>query len=242
MASLHARHSRSCPLDGKWTAPDADGCTCSPSYYVAARDDDGKLVRERVGRNKRDAERARDKIAVQVDEGAYVPQKNIAFNEWGARWLESLERKQTTVNDYRSTIKYATDLLGSKPVRRIGTENIARFNQMLSETQVRQPGGKPVPLSASTRAKHLRVLGACLNSAVSHKYAASNPIKSLPKSEKPRPQRKEGRVLHRRGAPAAVRRGHTGRIPEPVPDGAQDRDARGRADRAALGRARLARR
>lgn len=46
-------------------------------------------------------------------------------------------------------------------------------------------------LAASTRAKHLRVLGACLNSAIQHGYAAKNPVKQLPKSEKPRPEKKE---------------------------------------------------
>ena len=38
MASLHARHSRTCPPEGKWTSPDASGCTCTPTYYVVSRD------------------------------------------------------------------------------------------------------------------------------------------------------------------------------------------------------------
>lgn len=184
MASLHARHSRSCPLKGKWTAPDADGCTCTPTFYVAVRDDDGHLVRERIGRNKREAERAHRKIGTAVDEGSYVAQKNIAFNEWGTQWLAALERKQTTVNDYRSTIRYATEAFGSKHVRRLTATDIAAFNDHLRRAR----GGK---LSASTRGKHLRVLGACLNSAVRHKYAVSNPVSELPPAEKPRAQRKE---------------------------------------------------
>jgi len=195
MASLHARHSRKCALGAVWTAPDADGCTCKPTHYVAARDDRGKLVRERVGKNRRNAVRARDKIAVAIDEGSYVPQKNIAFADWGQQWLDALERKGTTVNAYRSTIAYATEVLGSKPVRRLGTEDIARVNQHLAEIRVRRPDGagghREEPLSASTRAKHLRVLGACLNSAIRHRYAATNPVKELPPAEKPRPQRKE---------------------------------------------------
>jgi integrase len=199
MASLHARHSRTCPLNGKWTAVPArgpiEGCECQPTFYTAARDENGKLVRERVGRKKQDAQRARDKISVQVDEGSYVAQKNIAFNEWGPKWLEALERKQTSINGYRSTIAYASAVFGHKPVRRLGTEDIARFNRRLAEIRVRRPDGnggtENVPLSASTRAKHLRVLGACLNSAIKHKYAASNPVKELPSAEQPRPQRKE---------------------------------------------------
>lgn len=46
-------------------------------------------------------------------------------------------------------------------------------------------------LSDSTRAKHLRVVGACLESAVQHGYAARNVVRDLPRNEKPRPQRKE---------------------------------------------------
>ena len=37
----------------------------------------------------------------------------------------------------------------------------------------------------------LRVLGACLETAVRHGYAATNPVRVLPSSEKPRAERKE---------------------------------------------------
>lgn len=47
------------------------------------------------------------------------------------------------------------------------------------------------PLSVSTRAKHLRVLNACLGAAVAHGFAARNVIGALPKSEKPRATKKE---------------------------------------------------
>jgi integrase len=66
-------------------------------------------------------------------------------------------------------------------VRRIGPEDIARFNLI-----VRERG-----CSASTRAKHLRVLGACLQAAVFYRYAESNPVRELPPSQRPRPDRKE---------------------------------------------------
>ena len=183
MASLHARHSRKCALDGQWTGVGADGCTCQPTYYVAARDD-GRLVRERVGRDKQDAQRAQRKIGTKEDEGTYTAQKNVAFDKWGERWLSALERKRTTINDYQSTIGYAVEVFGSKLVRKLTVEDVARFNKHLS--------GR---MSASTRAKHLRVLGACLSSAVEHKYAGTNPVSELPGSEKPRAGAKGGRVL-----------------------------------------------
>lgn len=195
MASLHARHSRLCTLAGRWTVPDAPGCTCKPTYYVLSRDDRGKPIRERVGKNRRNAVRARDKIAVAIDEGEYVAQKNIAFEEWGRRWLAALERKRTTVNGYGSTITYARQVFGRKPVRRLGASDIAAFNQHLAEIRIRRPDGRgghrQQPLAPSTRAKHLRVLGSCLNSAIRHGYAASNPVKALPPAEKPRAEQKE---------------------------------------------------
>jgi integrase len=68
-----------------------------------------------------------------------------------------------------------------KPVRKITTTDVVRFGEILRDAG----------LSPSTRAKHLRVLGACLASAVSHGYSAANPVRELPKSERPRPVRKE---------------------------------------------------
>jgi integrase len=81
----------------------------------------------------------------------------------------------------RSTIELAKQVLGGKSLRSLRPADVAAFNAVL-----RRRG-----ISDSTRAKHLRVLGACLNSAVQHGYAAENAVKRLPKAEKPRPQRKE---------------------------------------------------
>ncbi len=66
-------------------------------------------------------------------------------------------------------------------MRRIGAEDIARFNRVLRERDC----------SPSTRAKHLRVLGACLQAAVFYRYAGSNPVRELPPAQRPRPERKE---------------------------------------------------
>lgn len=184
MASLQARHSRTCALGKPWTPFEraGDGCSCrgGPTYYVVVREG-RKVHRERAGKNRRQAERALTKIQARLDEGEYVPQATIRFAEWGERWLGSLERKETTVASYRSTVAYATQLFGAKVVRRLRPEDVARFNLFLRERAV----------SASTRAKHLRVLGACLGAAVAHGYAARNPVRQLPKAERPRAERKE---------------------------------------------------
>jgi integrase len=103
------------------------------------------------------------------------------FRVWADRWRESLERKTTTVRSYRSTMRYAKTAFGDRFVRRLTTEDVRRFNELLRSRK----------LSASTRAKHLRVLHACLASAVSHGFAARNPVGEIPKAEKPRPERKE---------------------------------------------------
>lgn len=184
MASLQARHTRACALGKPWTpyAEATERCTCpgGPTYYVVVREG-RKLHRERTGKNRRQAERALTRIQARVDEGAYVPQATIPFSDWGERWLRSLERKETTVASYRSTVAYASELFGGKVVRRLQPEDVARLNVLLRERGV----------SPSTRAKHLRVLGACLAAAIAHGYAARNPVRQLPKAERPRPVRKE---------------------------------------------------
>jgi integrase len=183
MASLQARHSRSCAIGKPWTPVGrTDGCTCprGPLFHVVVRDG-SKAYRTRVGRNRRDAERALAKVNVQVDEGDWRPQATIRFEAWGEQWLGSLERKGTTVDSYRSTIGYAAEAFGQVVVRRLRPEHVSRFNELL---RIRG-------LSASTRAKHLRVLQACLNSAIAHGYAGATPVKQRPTAARPRPQRKE---------------------------------------------------
>jgi len=185
MASLQARHQRTCAASKPWTTFEAAnvGCTCAggPTYYVVVREG-AKVHRERVGKNRKTAERALTKIQAQEDDGAYVPQLNIKFNARGDRWRESLrEPKENTRRGYASTIEYAKETFGEKDVRRIGTADIVRF---LDELRTEKVG-------ESTQAKHLRVLGACFSSAVAHGYAARNPVKDLPRSEKPAHRKRE---------------------------------------------------
>jgi integrase len=184
MASLRARHSRTCALGGIETkAPQSErervaGCTCRPTYSIRGAAGKGH---ERVGRDLRAALRANRKRQVELDAGEFVPQQNIRFDTWAERWLRSLERKPSTVASYHSTLAYAADTFGTKHVRRVTPTDVAALSRRL-----RDDG-----LSDSTRAKHLRVLHACLASAVSHGYAAQNPVARIPTGEKPRPQKRE---------------------------------------------------
>ncbi len=184
MPSLQAKHSTRCALGRAWTRFDQSeaGCTCpqGPIYYVVVREGD-HAHREVVGRDRQQAELALLRIEDSVEEGEYRPQLNMGFADWARRWLESLERKPSTVGSYRSTIVHAKEVFGGTRVRRIGPEDIGRFNTILRERGC----------SASTRAKHLRVLGACLQAAVFYRYAESNPVRELPPAQRPRPERKE---------------------------------------------------
>lgn len=180
MASLQARHTRACALGKPWTPfqQATDGCTCpgGPTYYVAVREG-RKLHRERVGKNRRLAQRALTKIQAHVDEGEYRAQRNVTFAAWADEWLLGLERpKQRTIAGYGETMAYAKQEFGAKSVRRLDPLDVKRFLVRLRETG----------MSDSTRAKHLRVLGACLESAVRSGCAGMNPVRLIPKQERPR--------------------------------------------------------
>jgi integrase len=183
MASLQARHSRSCEIGKPWTPAAAlDGCTCprGPLFHVVVRDGTA-AHKQPVGRNRRNAERALTRAQGQQDEGTFDPVKRIRFDAWAELWLASLETKRNTVRSYTSTIALAERAFGSKLVRGIGPDDVKRLL-----VTMREDG-----LSDSTRAKHLRVLGACLQSALIAGYTGRNPVRMIPRSEKPKPAKKE---------------------------------------------------
>ena len=135
------------------------------------------------------AERALTKRQAEEDDGAFVPQKTIRFDEWAARWLAGLERKPNTVDSYRQTMSYASRAFGDTVVRRLTVEHIKTFLRLCADA--RRGKRKDIAMSDSTRAKHLRVLGVRLESAVRAGYAARNPVRDVPKGERPRKRRQE---------------------------------------------------
>jgi integrase len=185
MASLQASHSRSCPRFRWRPADDAEGCTCKPTYYVVSRVGP-KLVREKVGRNRKLADRRLNKVNVEQDEGSYEPPKDITFAAFADEWYDGLQRpKDSTKKGYRETINYAKAAFGSKKVRHVGPEDIARFLDSITGR-----GGKGSG-SQSNKAKHLRVLGAMFNAAVKRGYCARNPIDRLDDSHRPQAEKRE---------------------------------------------------
>ena len=158
--------------------------------YVVVREGDASF-KEPVGRDRQQAEIELHRLVASIEAGEYRPRPSIGFIEWADRWLASLERKPSTVGSYRSTIVHAKEAFGGLRVRRIGAEDVARFNLML-----RERGCSP-----STRAKHLRVLGACMQAAVFYRYADSNPVRELPPALRPRPERKEAAYFENQELP-----------------------------------------
>jgi integrase len=184
MASLHARHQRTCPLFEYRRFDDrSQGCTCrgGPTYVVVVPQ--GRKRRKlSVGKNRKVALQALRRVAVEVDEGTYRPQLNIKFESWSEKWLESLARpKESTVESYHSSMVWARRAFGGKLVRHLTPGDVVHMLGLMRADR----------LSASTQSKHLRVLGACLTSAMAHGYAARNPVKELPDSEKPRAGKRE---------------------------------------------------
>ena len=170
MKASDGRHPR-CAIDRSAGSAYADG----PVHYVlfdARVGSSGRITHETDIASRRPAADVK-----KVDRH----QPKLRFSDWGDRWLESLERKPSTVGSYRSTIAHAKRTFGAKYVDGLRPDDIAHFNRIL-----RDRGCSP-----STRAKHLRVLGACLQAAVFYRLCESNPVRELPPAHRPRPERKE---------------------------------------------------
>jgi integrase len=173
---LQTGHSRRRALD-RATA----GCTSAGGRIRYVVLGEGGAQERAVEHERRRAEIADRRVAAELEKADFRAQPNIEFSEWADRWLDSLERKPSTVGSYRSTIAHAKRSFGREHVRQLGAEDIANFNKAL-----RERGCSP-----STRAKHLRVLSACFQAAVFYRYSESNPVRELPPAHRPRPERKE---------------------------------------------------
>lgn len=135
-----------------------------------------------MGKNRKVAGRAKDKLQVQEDEGTFQPQRNMRFEDFGVQWREGLERpKDSTKDSYRSSVEWATKAFGGKLVRHLTPDDVTHMVTLMRKAR----------LSRSTRAKHLRVVSGCLDAAVRRDYAARNPIAQLAGNEKPEAETRE---------------------------------------------------
>jgi integrase len=163
---------------------DKSACSCphGPTYFVALRRD-GRLIRERVGRNRRDAERALARITTAVEDGAYTAPRAISFGQFVDEWHAELRGvKESTRSSYSDTIKVAREAFGHKRVRDVGPADVLAMVRIL-EARPRT--------SASTCAKHVRVVGTMFASAEKAGLVAQNPVRRLSRSQRPRPARRE---------------------------------------------------
>src|SRR5215210_412663 len=189
MASIQARHTRSCALGRPWTTfEDArSGCTCRPMFHVASRVD-GRLVREPIGHDRKLAQRRLRKIQVEVDEGIYEAPAKVSFYDWADRWLSELRRDETTKRTYRSSLTYAKVAIGNKPLRKVTTADVRAYLAYVERANRERK--RPRDVSPTTLAKHLRHLGACLEAAKAERLIAENPVRLLAPSARPKPTKK----------------------------------------------------
>jgi integrase len=185
LASLQARHSRSCKLGRPWTTFDdakSGSCDCTPLYHVVLRHD-SRLIREPVGHNRKEAQRALDARRGDIARREFRVIEDIRFDTWADAWLASFTGKESSRRLYRITINYAKRAFGRKNVRDITPGDI---RGLLDEIRATRPTREPSP---ATLAKHLRQLGACLQAAVSEGYANENAVRRLHKSARPKVSR-----------------------------------------------------
>src|SRR5262245_59032549 len=110
MASLQSRHGRACPLY-QW-APFArstreNGCTCKPMHHIVLRRG-GKLIREPVGHNRKEAQRALDSRRGEIADRRFRALKDIRFDGWATEWLDAFSGKENTKRVYETTLNSAS--------------------------------------------------------------------------------------------------------------------------------------
>ena len=195
MASLQARHQNDCAVvDGnnRWTpfaeATKKAGCTCKPLYHLAYRaGDPPKLIREPVGHLRDEAKRALDAHRGDVAHGTFRHLKDVRFAEFAEQWLDSFAGKETTRQNYTFTVNYAKATFGGRRVRDIAPSDVEMFLERIRNANHvdATDGASGREASPATLAKHLRQLGACLESAIPE-YATSNPVRLLHKTKRPK--------------------------------------------------------
>jgi hypothetical protein len=57
------------------------------AHLLRLRASGGKLTKEKVGKNEKVAQRRKDKLQVQEDEGSFEALNNIKFEKWADQWL-----------------------------------------------------------------------------------------------------------------------------------------------------------
>jgi len=186
VASLITRHSRKCQLGPRTTAPDAPGCTCSPSYLTVVRRDK-QYMRTPVGSDRKVAEKALSLLKVKVDADEFEAPSSVTFEKHAAEFLASLRRRPTTRDQYKVTLDYAGAVFGPKLVRKLTAADVtAMLVHVENENRKRHR-----TVTDGTLAKHLRTLSVCLEDARRKGRLAVNPVSRISPSAKPKARKGE---------------------------------------------------
>lgn len=146
-----------------------------------------------VGRKLAQARRERDLLSAKAQQGELREPCRLTLAELGAEWLEGYEalvvageRAERTLEHYRYHLEHnLLPTLGAQRVAEISTDDCARLIARL-----RARG-----LSAKTIAGALVPLGRIFALALRRGYLGDNPLSRLERSERPRVERREQRVL-----------------------------------------------
>lgn len=145
-----------------------------------------------MGRNRRAAERELAKVQVAQDDEVWEPATQETFNEWADEWFASLRRpNESTRRSYISTLGYARKAFGEKKLAKLTARDVQAFVESMTRTVKRDGKTLVEPISASTQAKHLRVLSAVFKSAVKRRKMTRNPVDELDDSHRPQPSKSE---------------------------------------------------
>jgi integrase len=187
-ASLQVSHSSWCPNRTKTSLTSVDrsckAAKCKPRYFTLHRGEgpDGRPTKIRGERfsDRQVAEKALRKLQVQIDEerAGIVREKDVTFREWAETFTEIAQRrvelgtmKPRTLQAYRETLTlYATPVLGSKVLRRIGAPELRAFFDATTTTVNGEQS------STASRIRHLRQLSVMFSAAVDEGLLPANPV------------------------------------------------------------------
>jgi integrase len=154
---------------------------------------EGKPRFKAVGGKLAAARRQRDLLSAKAQRGELPAPTRITFAELAAEWLSGFEaqvaageRGERTLEHYRYHLdKNLLPTLGRKRLQELSTDDCA---VLIASLRARG-------LSAKTIAGSLVPLGRVLALALRRGHIADNPLRRLEQSERPRPVRREQRVL-----------------------------------------------
>jgi integrase len=154
----------------------------------------GKPCFKTIGPKLAEARRQRQLLCAKALTGELAPRSTLSFAELAQTWLEGFEAQvqagengERTLENYRYHVdKNLLPYLGGKRLQQITTDDCARLI-----IRLRARG-----LAAKTIAGALVPLGRVFALALRRGYVNENPLVRLERSERPRLQRREQRVLN----------------------------------------------